>query len=100
MRPNRTRPARAARLTCPTQAKQSLPRARKGALRALIAGKNKPETAPGAPVQRRRRAQEVETVAVPPPKKKGKAAKKRERLRESAFLSADGSMARTALEAT
>lgn len=72
MRPNRARPARAARLTCPTQAKQSLPRARKGALRALIAGKNKPETAPGAPVQRRRRAQEVETVAVPPPKKKGK----------------------------
>lgn len=50
MHPNRARPARAARLTCPTQAKQSLPRARKGALRALIAGKPKHETAPGAPV--------------------------------------------------
>lgn len=50
MRSNRARPARAARLTCPTQAKQSLPRARKGALRALIAGKPKHETAPGAPV--------------------------------------------------
>lgn len=65
----RHRPRRAPAL--PDASKTELPRARKGALRALTAGKLKPETTPGAPVYAQAASPRSRNPR-PPPKKKGK----------------------------